>query len=168
MFPELRAEKAVETLEDCVDSRSISSYERWKAANSLWDLGELRSIRSSADTLLAIRTTASILTSRELVYTIVPWERSRLEIAECDVLRDIFSVLFFPAALVDLAQVFSSDSVAKLAHSIYEDRAFNRLPIVADALEDAGCADPAILEHCRGPGPHVRGCWVIDLLLGKS
>ncbi len=41
-------------------------------------------------------------------------------------------------------------------------------PILADALEEAGCTDAAILDHCRGPGPHVRGCWVVDLILGKS
>ena len=51
---------------------------------------------------------------------------------------------------------------------MYEDRAFDRLPLLADALEDAGCADADILVHCRNGGEHVRGCWVVDLLLGKS
>jgi hypothetical protein len=46
--------------------------------------------------------------------------------------------------------------------------AFECLPVLADALEDAGCTEAAILEHCRGPGPHVRGCWVVDLILGKQ
>jgi hypothetical protein len=55
-----------------------------------------------------------------------------------------------------------------LARGIYDDRAFDRLPILADALIDAGCDDEAILGHCRGPGPHVRGCWVADLVLGKE
>ena len=55
-----------------------------------------------------------------------------------------------------------------VAATIYDDRAFDRLPILADALEDAGCDDHDILAHCRGPGPHVRGCWVVDLVLGKS
>ncbi|QEL19808.1 hypothetical protein [Limnoglobus roseus] len=55
-----------------------------------------------------------------------------------------------------------------LAESAYEDRAFDRLPILADALEDAGCEDEAVLNHLRGPGPHCRGCWVVDLVLGKS
>ena len=59
-------------------------------------------------------------------------------------------------------------AVCQLAEAIYADRAFERLPILADALEEAGCTVAAILEHCRGPGPHVRGCWVVDLLLGRS
>ncbi len=55
-----------------------------------------------------------------------------------------------------------------LAEAVYEERAFDRLPILADALEDAGCSDSAVLNHCRQPGVHVRGCWVVDLLLGRG
>jgi hypothetical protein len=61
-----------------------------------------------------------------------------------------------------------TNAVVALAAGIYDDRAFDRLPILADALEEAGCTDADILGHSRGPGPHVRGCWVIDLLLGKK
>ncbi|MDB5311511.1 MAG: hypothetical protein JWO38_5713 [Gemmataceae bacterium] len=61
----------------------------------------------------------------------------------------------------------ASTAVA-LARGIYEERAFDRLPILADALQDSGCEDADILAHCRGPGPHVRGCWVVDLILGKE
>ena len=62
-----------------------------------------------------------------------------------------------------------SDGLApKLAQTIYEQRAFDRLPILADALTDAGCQDESILTHLRGPGPHVRGCWVVDLVLGLA
>jgi hypothetical protein len=46
--------------------------------------------------------------------------------------------------------------------------AFDRLPILADALEDAGCTNADILNHCRQPGEHVRGCWAVDLVLGKK
>jgi hypothetical protein len=59
-------------------------------------------------------------------------------------------------------------NVERLAESIYRDRAFDCLPVLADALEDAGCTDGAILEHCRSGGGHVRGCWAVDLLLGKQ
>jgi hypothetical protein len=61
-------------------------------------------------------------------------------------------------------------NVVALTQSIYDDRAFERMPILADALEDAGCDNADILEHCRRPSPteHVRGCWVVDLILGKA
>jgi hypothetical protein len=59
-------------------------------------------------------------------------------------------------------------TVLDLACLIYDERAFDRLPILADALMDAGCDNDDILEHCRSEGPHVRGCWVIDLILGKQ
>ena len=62
----------------------------------------------------------------------------------------------------------TSDVVA-LAASIYAERAFDRLPILADALQDAGCENADVLGHCRDPQlTHVRGCWVVDLVLGKE
>jgi hypothetical protein len=61
----------------------------------------------------------------------------------------------------------TSDTVG-LARGIYEDRAFDRLPLLADALMDAGCADEQVIGHCRSDGPHVRGCWVVDLVLSKD
>jgi hypothetical protein len=67
------------------------------------------------------------------------------------------------------------DAVAHLARDAYDDYLLpsghldsERLTALADALEDAGCADPELLGHLRSPGPHVRGCWAVDLVLGKS
>lgn len=57
--------------------------------------------------------------------------------------------------------------VSELAAHIYEARAFELLPVLSDALIEAGCDDSHILGHCRGGGPHARGCWVVDLVLGK-
>jgi cell wall assembly regulator SMI1 len=59
-------------------------------------------------------------------------------------------------------------TVLRLARSISEERAFDRLGILGDALEEAGCTDAAILGHCRQPGDHGRGCWLVESLLGKS
>jgi hypothetical protein len=84
--------------------------------------------------------------------------------AQADLLRDIFNP-FHPDAL-DPRWVTSD--VLGLAQGIYDDRMFDRLPILADALTDAGCNDEAILSHCRSDGPHVRGCWTVDLVLGKG
>ena len=78
---------------------------------------------------------------------------------------DIFGNLFRPIG--PFSSWLTSD-VLPLAESIYQERTFDRMPILADALDDAGCANADILTHCRGDGPHVRGCWVVDLLLGKD
>jgi hypothetical protein len=59
-------------------------------------------------------------------------------------------------------------TVLQLAEWIYQERAFDTMPILADALEDAGCTNADILQHLRSPGPHVLGCWPLDLVLGKS
>ena len=80
-------------------------------------------------------------------------------------LRDIFGNPFRP---VTLNPVYQTPTAQSLAQSIYDQRTFSQLPILADALEEAGCTDAAILNHCRQPGEHVRGCWVVDLVLGKS
>jgi hypothetical protein len=62
-----------------------------------------------------------------------------------------------------------TSTVTALATGIYEERAYDRMPILADALQDAGCADDEILDHCRDANQvHVRGCWVVDLVLGKE
>lgn len=53
----------------------------------------------------------------------------------------------------------------KMAKAIYNDRCFNELPVLGDVLEEAGCDDRVLLDHCRGPGPHARGCWVVDRIL---
>jgi hypothetical protein len=54
-----------------------------------------------------------------------------------------------------------------MSYRIYETRDFSALPVLADALEDAGC-DADILAHCRSAGPHARGCWLVDLVLAKE
>jgi hypothetical protein len=59
-------------------------------------------------------------------------------------------------------------TVLALAQVIYQERWFDVLPILADALEESGCTDEGILMHLRRPGPHVHGCWVVNLLLAKE
>jgi hypothetical protein len=88
------------------------------------------------------------------------------EFLVANVLRDVFG----PQTVVSFNPAWLTPAVTALAHSIYEDRTFDEMPVLADALEDAGCTDEAILAHCRRVDDlagHVRGCWVLDLLLGK-
>jgi hypothetical protein len=83
-------------------------------------------------------------------------------------LHDIFGNPFRPVTIAPALLRWNDRTLVSLAQSIYDDRAFDRLPILADALTDAGCDDERILAHCRSEGPHVRGCWVVDLILGKG
>jgi hypothetical protein len=84
---------------------------------------------------------------------------------QASILRDIFGNPFRP---VTLDPRWLTSSVLDLTRIIYDDRAFERMPILADALMDAGCNSEEIIAHCRSDGPHVRGCWVVDLILGKE
>ena len=88
--------------------------------------------------------------------------------AECRhlaLVREIWGNPFRPVALDPLWLTFD---VQALVRGIYDDKAFDRMPILADALQDGGCDSADVLNHCRGPGPHVRGCWVLDVLLEKA
>lgn len=80
-------------------------------------------------------------------------------------IRDIFGNPFRP---VTFSPDWRTDSVLSLAKQMYDGREFSAMPILADALQDAGCDSEDVLDHCRGGGPHVRGCWVVDLVLGKE
>jgi hypothetical protein len=87
---------------------------------------------------------------------------------QCDLLRDIFRP-FRPSPPLPAAVLAWSDGiVVRLAQAMYEARDFSNLALLADALLDAGCADEALLAHCRSGGEHVRGCWAVDGVLGKS
>ncbi len=80
-------------------------------------------------------------------------------------LREIIANPFRP---ITVARSWLTSTVISLARLLYKSRDFSPMPILADALQDAGCDNEDILNHCRQPGEHVRGCWVVDLVLGKS
>jgi hypothetical protein len=88
-----------------------------------------------------------------------------------DLLRDIFG----PWPFRPLPSLASTLLLVRLANAVYDNRQLpsgefdrDRLAILCDAIEESGCIDASILEHLRGPGPHWRGCWCVDLLLGKG
>ncbi|OWK43679.1 hypothetical protein [Fimbriiglobus ruber] len=78
--------------------------------------------------------------------------------------RDIVGNPFCP---VSFDPSWFTSTVTTLAQQMYDTRDFSLMPILADALQDAGCDDDQVLSHCRGPEPHVRGCFVVDACLGK-
>jgi hypothetical protein len=84
---------------------------------------------------------------------------------QANILRDIFGNPFRP---LTFSPSWLTSTVIALALQMYDSRDFSAMPILADALQDAGCGNADILAHCRGPGPHVRGCFVVDKLLGRE
>jgi hypothetical protein len=85
---------------------------------------------------------------------------------QVDCLRDIIGNPFRP---VVFSPAWRTDTAVGLARQMYASRDFGAMPILADALQDAGCESDDILSHCRDPKQvHVRGCWVVDLVLGKE
>jgi hypothetical protein len=82
-----------------------------------------------------------------------------------DYLRCFFGNPFRP---VTFNPAWLTPTVKSLAEQIYNDRAFDRMPVLGDALEESGCTVAEVLEHCRNGGEHVRGCWVVDKVLGKE
>ncbi len=98
-----------------------------------------------------------------------PIPEEELQLAQrvhSSLLRDIFGNPFRP---VTFPPSWRTDTTLSLARTMYDSRDFSPMPILADALQDAGCDNTDILDHCRSVNqPHVRGCWVVDLVLGKS
>jgi hypothetical protein len=87
---------------------------------------------------------------------------------QCELLRDLFGNPFRPVSAEPAWLRWNGGTVVKVARALYDGRDFERLPVLADALEDSGCAEEALLGHLRGPGPHARGCWALDLLRGEG
>jgi hypothetical protein len=87
---------------------------------------------------------------------------------QANVLRDVCGNPFRPVSANPNWLTWNGGIVPKLAQAIYDERRFQDLPILADALEEAGCTNADLLDHCRRPGEHFRGCWAVDLPLGKK
>src|SRR5262249_11299756 len=89
---------------------------------------------------------------------------------QADLLRDIVGPLpFRPVTLAPSVRTWNSGCVAKIAATIYAEAPFDRLPVLGDALEEAGVTDQEVLGHCHRLGAvHVRGCWLVDLLTGRE
>ena len=109
----------------------------------------------------------------------VPWNDRHREAAQAAeqiahlTARRLFAsalrcVFFSTFRLVELDPTFRTVTVVAIARQMYASRDFSAMPILADALQEEGCDSDDVLSHCRGPGPHARGCWVVDRVLGKE
>jgi hypothetical protein len=109
-------------------------------------------------------------TARNSAHPSTTWEkiRQREATVQTALLRDIVGDPFHRVVVDPSSLSWNEGTVVKLAQGIYDDRAFDQLLLLADALEDLGCGNQHLLEHCRRSREHVRGCWALDLLLGKE
>jgi hypothetical protein len=136
----------------------------WPASAAAWPV-QLKFVCSHA-------TNSNRLLNAENV--LEPWTRpGQRPVSEywptiSNLVREIVGNPFRPVAVDPPWLRWQDGLVARLAQSLYDDRHFAELPILADALEDAGCDSPDLLTHLRSPGPHVLGCWALDALIGKG
>jgi hypothetical protein len=92
--------------------------------------------------------------------------RNRERTAQAGLVRELFS--FRLVSIAPPVLVWQDGELSRIARDIYQERRFADLPILADALEDAGCANSDLIDHLRSPGPHVRGCFALDLVLCRE
>jgi len=170
LLKDRRCRRAVEVSERLADGRA--SEEEWEQASDLMVLAT-QDVRNEADKGPVSAAFFSITARGPTEITDllrVPAAASRgagERAAQSCLLRDIFNP-FYSQTAVSIWLHGNGNNVPELARTIYLERRFSDLPFLADALEEAGCTDAALFDHCRQPGEHVRGCWVVDLLLGKS
>jgi hypothetical protein len=175
-----RSQLAVEVGEKCADGKTTdeeqfnayeaacaAKYDAWCVA---YENGDFPAVAASY--VLGHDPSAALVASTTVLVGDDPRGRKPKEMAfQGNLLRDIFGNPFRPVAIDPACRA----AVTNLATAAYEERHLpaghldpDRQAVLADALEDAGCTDADILGHLRDPGPHVRGCWVLDLLLGKE
>ena len=122
---------------------------------------------------VALTTASNVINARWPLYPATELEENPEKLASVKteranqggLVRDIFGNPFRPVAF---SPSWRTSTAVALTSQMYESRDFGAMPILGDALQDAGCDSAEVLDHCRGPGPHVRGCWVVDLVLGKE
>jgi hypothetical protein len=165
----LRREPGVHRVTDLAERYAEGSIGREEASALLEEILKAQEwtnwwYRRAAESLLARRPQETAAASLELPLGFgCYWDERR---AQADLVREIWGNPFRPVSVPAAWLKWNDGVVPSLARSIYDERAFDRLPVLADALEDAGCRNEHLLGHLRSPGPHVRGCWALDRLLG--
>lgn len=170
-----RSRKAIEVAERFADGQA-TLRERAKAdeANAwVWTENEDSPRQYRLATAVGDCVSAGLRTRQALLYEIdqMSWFLSEdLPLpAQAILLRDVFGPSLFRPITLDSSWLEWHDGLlVSMAQRMYDSRDFRDMPVLADALEEAGCDNADILDHCRRPGEHMRGCWMIDLVLGKS
>jgi hypothetical protein len=164
---------AGQTLQEAIragDDPPRAEFRLWESSTvaARWTVGMSVSIQVVDIVHMAAQNIRYLLVAEGVTSPQAAAAQQREGSLQADLVRCIFGNPFRPVA-ADMAWLaWNGGTMPRLARAIYDGRAFGRLPVLADALEEAGCAERAFLEHCRSLGPHARGCWVVDALLGKA
>lgn len=164
------------TAEELTSTRNVG-MDAWSKASLAWTVMLFNGLATSLENGLS----AALYAAKHTPDALIPPGSPNRKTAKAGARRaihtffmDIFGNPFRPAAISPAVLTWNDGTIVRLAQAAYEVRHLpegtldnTRLLILADALEEAGCTDGDILGHLRGPGPHVRGCWVVDLCLGK-
>jgi hypothetical protein len=158
----LIAERDIETIREQVAER-LDQLSRWADLECMPHVPDrlLRPVFGWEDAVACIE---QVLLKAESETKTLDGCREEVEVELAALLRDIVPNPFRP---ITINPRWRTEDTVGLARGIYEDRAYGRFPILRDALMDAGCDVGCILEHCRADG-HVRGCWLVDLVLAKE
>jgi hypothetical protein len=150
--------------------RQVAMLAAWDSGPQVWGIAKKSAWYAARAGLEAARNLTGARTTDAPRWLAAREARERARDFQAALFRDIFRYPFDPPPFLARSLLgWNEGTVLKLAAAIYEEHAFDRMPILADALEEAGCQDEALLRHCRQQGQvHVRGCWLIDLILGKN
>jgi hypothetical protein len=179
-FSDARSRRAVEVVEQCVDGLADAEARVFAAGQAFGATVAYRRTPEQEATRVAPRSPEEV--AAHVAFVLAAWsscsgyhaavEASKLwpektSPTACGLLRCVFGNPFRPAPIDPAWLVWNGGTVPALAQTVYAASRFKDLAVLADALEEAGCTDSSILGHCRESEPHIRGCWVVDLLRGK-
>ncbi|VTR93434.1 Uncharacterized protein (Fragment) OS=uncultured bacterium PE=4 SV=1 [Gemmata massiliana] len=158
-LPDDRLKRFVVHIEKYADGAGSSLVR----AYTLYDVVKVPAVRNALPPgLLPVLKSAQASNGDSIDNSFPLWSDAPAQVA---LLRDIFGNPFHPTPF---SPEWRTATAVALASQMYESRDFGAMPILADALQDAGCDNTDVLNHCREPGVHVRGCWVVDLVLDKG
>jgi hypothetical protein len=170
---------AVEAAEQYADNH-ITEEDLAEARAAAWAVRDTRAPHAAAAARATVRESAwpaAREAQQEIIHQVWKkveraWgtasdEKKACQRRQCDLLRDLVGNPFRRVTVDPAWRGWRGGLLMSMADRIYQARDFSDLPVLADALEEAGCTEPEMPRHCREPRPHVRGCWVIDLVLGR-
>lgn len=143
----------------------VTAGRLWPALDDIWEMLTPRMARPATEDpfwLFAVAEDVSVIATENQTD---PDVRAQLRQTQAHLLREVVGNPFRTIQVDPAWWTWNDGAIVKIAIILHDEEGFDRMPILADALEDAGCTDAGMLSHCRGPNQHLRDCWLLDLLL---